>query len=113
MHKVNNMTEFSIREDVSFRWEEFRVVVEYCDVNVQKVALYAVDGIVKNSIGNQYSVSESNEYPVKIEYDRIGDLIHSLQRETNLIVRNISYGQLNYLYIFTDQNHGSNQNPSR
>ena len=43
----NLIDEVGIREDASFIWEEFKVVLERCSLKSLKVALYAIRGEVR------------------------------------------------------------------
>lgn len=106
MGQMNFMTEFSIRNDSSFNWEEFHVVVERCDLNISKLALYAVEGDVQNQMGNIYHASESHPYQVLIKYDRIGDLLSAFQRKYSHEVKGFHFFKLNFIYVFSEPRHG-------
>ena len=106
MDNINVFTEFSLREDVSFFWDEFKVVVERCDINIMKIALYAVDGPVRNRMGTTYSAKKSSPFQVLIPYDRLGNLLSVFQDKLCRNVKSISFMTLSYIYVFTDVRHG-------
>ena len=106
MDKINAFTEFSLSEDVSFFWDEFKVVVERCDINIMKIALYAVDGLVRNRMGSTFPATKASPCQVLIPYDRLGNLLSVFQDNLCRNVTSISFMTLSYIYVFTDLRHG-------
>lgn len=106
MAAVNIFAEFNVKEDVSFIWDEFKVVVERCDHNIMVVALYAISGEVKNVMGDKFNASESSPFPVLIPYRRIPYLLKEFQRRMCHNVTSFSYQKLDFLIVFTEPRHG-------
>jgi hypothetical protein len=104
---MNYVTKFKVREDTHFRWDEFKVVVEFCDINVQKVALYAVEGAVEgdggNNTGDVREATEQNPAKVEIPFDRLGCLLKSFQQNVAREVVNVITGKLNFIYIISTE----------
>ena len=106
MAVFNIFAEFNVEEDVSFIWDEFKVVVERCDHNVMVVALYAISGEVKNVMGDKFIASESTPFQVLIPFRRIPYLMKEFQRVMHHRVISISYQKLDFLIVFTEPLHG-------
>lgn len=102
---MNYVTNFDVRDDAHFRWDEFNVVVEFCDINVQKVALYAVEGLVKRTCGDYagdfYEATEQTPAKVEIPFDRLGCLLKQFQQSVAREVVNVITGNLNFIYIIS------------
>ena len=102
---MNYVTNFKVREDAHFRWDEFNVIVEFCDINVQKVALYAVEGAVEgdggNNTGDVREATEQNPVKVEIPFNRLGYLLKHFQQNIDRKVVNVITGKPNYIYIIS------------
>ena len=99
-----NIVELNIREDFSFKWENFKVVIENCDMNIKKIGLFAIDGEIK-SYQSSYRVSEDNPCQVNIPFDRVGEILSAYQRNSKFKVKSMTYGP-SCLYVFTEPIHG-------
>jgi len=109
--RMNYVTKFQVRDDAHFRWDEFNVVVEFCDINVQKVALYAVEGAVEgdggNNTGDVREATEQNPAKVQIPFNRLGYLLKCFQqnvaREVVNVIPGKFSGKLNFIYIISTE----------
>ena len=108
---MNYITKFQVRDDAHFRWDEFNVVVEFCDINIQKVALYAVEGAVEgdggNNTGDVREATEQNPAKVQIPFNRLGYLLKCFQqnvaREVVNVIPGEFSGKLNFIYIISTE----------
>ena len=101
----NLIDEVGIREDASFIWEEFKVVLERCSLKSLKVALYAIRGEVNTRYG-KISASESSPQPIAIPYGMVGDILRAIEKNRPVIVYSHNYYQPEFFYIYTDPRHG-------
>ena len=99
-----NIVELNIREDFSFKWENYKVVVENCAMNIKKIGLFAIEGEIK-SYHEIFKASENNPFPVNIPFDSVGDILSLYQKNSKFKVKGMTYGP-NCLYIFTEPIHG-------
>ena len=102
---MNYITKFQVRDDAHFRWDEFNVVVEFCDINIQKVALYAVEGAVEgdggNNTGDVREATEQNPAKVQIPFNRLGYLLKCFQQNVAfLLICHNGFRLANLSYLF-------------
>ena len=99
-----NIVELNIREDFSFKWKDFKVVVENCAINIKKIGLFAIKGEIR-SYQETLKASENNPYPVSIPIDTVGEILSAYQSNSRFLVKNMSYNPI-CIYVFTVPQHG-------
>lgn len=103
MNKV--LVELEIREDLSFKWgDEFKVVIENCDINIKKIGLFVIEGVIRNQMGYTLNASEK-PFAINIPFDKAGEILSAFQRNYNFKVKSMTYWQ-NCMYAFTEPIHG-------
>ena len=100
--------ELTIREDFSFMWEsdgeEFKVVVENCAINIKKIGLFAIKGLVKNRMGWNIN-AEDSPVAISIPFDRSFEILAAYQMKCKVKVKSCEYNPI-CIGAFTEPVHG-------